>query len=99
MDDAGIPALTEAIRNLHGLDAEWVGSVPVQQEHAGQIVWSGEVQVFEVSHPLTSRIFAWSHRTDSGKTRFHAVLGMHPLDTPETAVQASILAEAKLVQN
>src|SRR5437763_205190 len=31
MDDAGIPALQEAIKHLHGCDATWVESVPVRE--------------------------------------------------------------------
>ena len=47
-DDAGLPALIEAIRHLHGLQATWLESVPVKETHEGQTVWQGEVQVFAV---------------------------------------------------
>ena len=35
----------------------------------------GEVQVFAVEHPKATRAYAWSHASEGGKRRFHAVLG------------------------
>ena len=49
MDPAGLPALVDAIKHLHGLDAKWLESVPVHEQHEGRAVWQGEVQVFEVT--------------------------------------------------
>lgn len=66
IDPAGLPALIEAIRHLHGLEATWLESVPVVETHQGQTVWAGEVQVFAVEHPKATRVNAWSHETDSG---------------------------------
>ena len=94
MDPAGLPALVEAIRHLHGLEATWLESVPVREEHAGKVVWAGEVQVFAVEHPKASRVYAWSHEAQGVRRRFHAVLGAPPVDSPRMAVRATILAEA-----
>ena len=77
MDAAGLPALIEAIRHLHGLEATWLESVPVVETHEGQTVWAGEVQVFAVEHPKATRVYAWSHEADAGKRRFHAVKSGH----------------------
>lgn len=95
MDAAGLPALVEAIRHMHGLDATWIESVPVHEKHDGRTVWEGEVQVFAVEHPKASRVYAWSHETEGGKRRFHAVLGVSPVDGAEMAVRASVLAATK----
>jgi hypothetical protein len=93
MDDAGLPALVEAIKHLHGLEATWLESVPVHEQHDGKTVWQGEVQVFEVTHQKTSRVYAWSHESGpGGKRRFHAVLGVAPVDGAEMAVKTAILA-------
>jgi hypothetical protein len=94
MDAAGLPALVEAIRHMHGLDAKWLASVPVHEKHDGRTVWEGEVQVFAVTHPKASRVYAWSHETEGGKRRFHAVLGASPVDSAEMAVRTAILSEA-----
>lgn len=92
-DPAGTPALIEAIRHLHGLEATWLESVPVHEQHAGKTVWAGHVQVFEVDHPATRRCYAWSHESGpGGRRKFHAVLGVGPAKGPREAVQAAIAA-------
>lgn len=99
MDDAGIPALQDAIRHMYGLEATWIETVPVRETFQGQVVWEGEVEVFAVEHPQTKRAYAWSHATTGAKRRFHAVLGVGPIDSALRAVQASIVGEAKRVEN
>ncbi len=99
MDAAGIPALQDAIRHLHGLEATWLESVPVHEQHEGATVWEGEVQVFAVEHPKASRVYAWSHETEGGKRRFHAVLGQRPIDGAEAAVRVAIVGDAKRSAN
>lgn len=94
MDAAGLPALVEAIRHLHGLEAAWLESVPVHERHEEATVWEGEVQVFAVEHPKADRVYAWSHETDGGKRRFHVVLGAMPVDGAVMAVRTAILAKS-----
>ena len=98
-DPAGLPALIEAIRHLHGLEAKWLESGKVTETHEGKTVWAGEVQVFEVQHPKTSRVYAWSHATEGTKRRFHAVLGAPPVDSAQKAVQTSIVGEFNTAKN
>lgn len=93
MDDAGLPALIEAIRHLHGLEATWLESVPVKETHEGATVWEGEVQVFAVEHPKATRVYAWSYETTPGKRRFHAVLGQAPVTGALEAVRVAIVGE------
>ncbi|HEY4014351.1 MAG TPA: hypothetical protein VGM06_13500 [Polyangiaceae bacterium] len=95
VDPAGLPALLDAIRHLHGCEALWVESVPVHEKTpAGATVWQGEVQVFDlVGHPKAKRAYAWSHATEGTKRRFHAVLGLPPVDGPVMAVRTAVLAE------
>lgn len=99
MDPAGLPALIDAIRHLHGIKATWLESVQVKETFQSETVWEGEVQVFEVIHPATSRVYAWSHETTTGKRRFHAVLGAPPVDGPQKAVQVAIVGEFKRGQS
>ena len=94
MDPAGLPALLDAIRHMHGCEARWVESVPVHETHDGKTVWDGEVQVFDlVGHPKAARAYAWSHATEGTRRRFHAVLGIPPVDSAAMAVRTSVLAE------
>jgi hypothetical protein len=91
MDDAGLPALQDAIQHMHGLRSEWIESVPIRETFQGELVWEGEVQVFAVEHPKATRAYAWSLLVnDSGRRKFFAVLGIAPVDSPLRAVQASI---------
>jgi|SRR5579859_4522212 len=101
MDPAGIPALQEAIRHLHGLESTWLHSVPVVETHEGKTVWDGEVQVFAVAgHPKATKVYAWSHEgTTSGKRRFHVVLGLPPVDSAQAAVRIAIVDEFKRGKN
>jgi hypothetical protein len=99
MDPAGIPALQDAIKHLHGLDSTWLESVPVRETHGGNVVWEGDVQVFAVEHPQASRAYAWSHATEGDKRRFHVVLGAPPVDSAQAAVRVVIVGEFKRSQN
>ena len=93
VDDAGIPALQDAIRNMHGAESEWLESVPVRETFQGEVVWDGEVQVFAlVGHTTASRCYAWSHATEGGRRRFYAVLHVDRVNSPHTAVQATLIA-------
>lgn len=99
MDDAGIDALRDAIRHLHGCASTWVESVPVREEHQGAVVWEGEVQVFDLTgHPKAKRCYAWSHATEGARRRFHAVLAVPPVDGPVMAVRTAVLAEFRQKQ-
>ena len=94
MDPAGIPALQEAIRLLHGLESTWLHSVPVVQSHEGESVWDGEVQVFAVTgHAKATRAYAWSHNSAPGKRRFRVVLGLPPVDSAQAAVRVAVASE------
>lgn len=96
MTEVSHQALADAIRNLHGCDSIWIASVPVVEQFEGQIVWDGEVQVFDlIGHPTASRCYAWSHAVEgSERRRFVAVLQEGPVDSPVTAVRAAIVSEA-----
>ena len=94
MDDAGLPALLDAIRHLEGCSATWVESVSVRETHEGRVVWDGEVQVFDlIKHPRAARAYAWSHATEGTRRRFHVVLHAPPVDSAAMAVRTAILAE------
>jgi hypothetical protein len=100
VDPAGLPALIDAIRHLHGCEGTHVESVPVREAHAGRVVWEGEVQVFDVTgHPTATRAYAWSHATTGARRRFVVVLHAPPVDGPAAAVRAAIGAEYRAAQN
>lgn len=100
MDDAGLPALLDAIRHLEGCEAKWVESVPVHEKSGDETVWAGEVQVFDLlSHPKgVERAYAWSHSTTGTRRQFHVVLHVAPVDGPVMAVKTAVYAEFQRLQ-
>ncbi len=94
--EVSIEALAKAVVDLHGGKALWLESTPVKETFQGEIVWEGEVQVFDLSdHPMASRCYAWSCVTDekTGKRKFFAVLHQGRVDSPRAAVRAAIVTE------
>jgi hypothetical protein len=99
MDPAGLPALIDAIRHLHGCEATWVEGVPVHEKSGDETVWEGDVQVFDVTgHPKATRVYAWSHVTTGTRRQFHVVLHLPPVDGPVMAVKTAVFAEYKRLQ-
>ena len=65
---------------------ENANSAPVEEVFNGQTIWKGDVEIFDITgHPKAKRCYAWSHDSDTGKTRYQAVLELPPVDSPETA--------------
>lgn len=97
-DPAGIPALVDAIRHMHGAEATFVEWVPVTEMFDGAVAWQGEVGVFDLSgHRTATRAYAWSSAVDGSDTRrrFVAVLHAGPVDSAVAAVRASVVAEQR----
>jgi hypothetical protein len=93
-----IDELKEAIRSLHGCEADHVETVPVLERFHGRPIWQGEVEVFNLrGHPKAKRAYAWSHASGENdqKTRYVAVLELPPVDSANSAVKVAIVEEAK----
>jgi len=82
---------------MHGGAATLAQSVPVRETFEGRLVWEGVVHVFDLAgHPTATRAYAWSSPIEgSTKRRFFAVLHQPPLDSPQAAVRAAIVAEKR----
>jgi len=91
--EASVEVLEKAILDLHGCKSAWVKSVPIKEIFEGETVWEGVVQVFDlIDHLTAKRCYAWLHELEGSKKRkFFAVLHRGPVDSPETAVRASII--------
>jgi hypothetical protein len=93
-----IEALQDAIKKLHGCEATYLESVPVNEIFQGKTVWAGEVEVFDlVGHPKAKRCYAWAHKEGESDehTRYIAVLEVPPVDSPQKAVRAAIVSATK----
>jgi hypothetical protein len=89
--------LKQAVESQHGGKATFVQSVPIHEEHKGQTVWNGAVQVYDLADSPSgaTRAYAWSYGLPDGKRRFFAVLHVPPIVGPREAVRAAIVAEAR----
>lgn len=88
----------EAVEKLHHCKAVHCQSVAVHELFKGQTVWKGIVEVFDIAgHPKAKRCCAWSHRDGPGDKgeRFVAVLEIPPVESPQTAVKAAVVAEIR----
>lgn len=77
-----------AIEATHGAQAKLAKRVRVVERFEGETVWEGEVLVFQLlDHSTALRCYAWE--ADGEVT---AVLHTGPVDSPQAAVRASIVA-------
>jgi hypothetical protein len=90
--DVGIDALRTAVEGMHSCRATYRELAHVREEHEGQLVWDGDVYVFDLEgHPTASTCYAWSSPVEgSDRRRVFAVLHQSPVDSAEKAVRASI---------
>ena len=91
-----IEELRDVIRRLHGAESTHVETVPVKETFQGQTVWEGTVEVFDLhDHPQTSRVYAWTHKTDDADKPRRSVTVLHipPATSPRRAVQVSIASD------
>lgn len=90
MNEIGVFAFHDAIRETHGARSQLIERVSVAETFEGDTVWEGEVLVFALlDHPSTTRCYAWE--VDGEVT---VVLHMGLVNSPVKAVQASILADS-----
>jgi hypothetical protein len=91
-----IERLEKTIVDLHGCKSRHSGSIAVHETFQGQTAWRGVVEVFELhGHPQAKVAYAWSYKADDGSMRYVAVLGISPIDSPNDAVRAYIVAQAQ----
>jgi len=91
-----IEALQKAIRDLHGCESTHVETTPVIEVFHGKVVWYGDVDTFDLrGHPIALRCYAWGYQGEDGKNYYTAVLRVPPVNSPETAVKASIREQVR----
>ncbi len=91
--------LKDAIWRLYGCEAEYAGRDDVIETFFDDdLYWSGYVEIFRLSgHANAQRCYAWSNYTGAADDdqRYVAVLELPPVDSPQAAVRAAIMAELK----
>ncbi len=97
-----IPMLQAAIEKAFGCRAEHNRTVHIEENFLNQVVWVGDVEEFLlIGHPQARHAYAWGHamKPTGKEVRVVTVLGVQPVHSPRSAVQASIIADAKQSQN
>ena len=90
-----ITTLKDAIRATHGCQSLHVKSVPVVEQFEGKTAWRGTVEVFDlIGHPKAKRAYAWTYR-DGDQNKTVTVLGIQPVDSPQTAVKVAIASKGR----
>jgi hypothetical protein len=91
-----IASLQQAIRDLHGCESTHVETTPVVERFQGKVVWEGDVDTFDLrDHPTALRCYAWGYEGEDGKNYYTAVLRTPPVDSPQDAVKAALVAQVK----
>jgi hypothetical protein len=93
-----VKLLKETVEKLHNCKANHCNTVRVHEKFKGEIVWDGFVEVFELADSKpAARCYAWQHSEDDTdtRTRVVTVLEKPPVNSPQTAVKAAIVAEYK----
>ena len=88
-----------AIEDLHKCSACYLHTQLVDETVGEKTVWVGDVEVFALTgHPKAKICYAWSSRKRKNvkdKERVFAVLEIPPVNSPQTAVRANIVSNAK----
>ena len=78
--------LQAVFTKLHNCDADYVETVPVVEEFQGEMIFQGDVEVFDIrGHPKATRGYGWGYvTTEGGGRRYFTVLELLPVDSPQT---------------
>jgi hypothetical protein len=91
-----IDRLKLSIEQLHNCAAHYSRTQPVLEVFDETTLWHGDVEVFDlVGHPQARRAYGWSHGGHGEGEQLEIVLEIRPVNSPRTAVRASILADLR----
>jgi len=85
--------LQAAITQLHNCGATWCKSVYVEEVSRGEVTWSGDVEVFDLTgHPKARRCYGWAHGEPEA---FVGILEVSPVTDAYTAVKVGLSGQIK----
>ena len=91
-----IAELQATIQRLHGCQASHSRTEKVEQVVNGQVLWSGNVEVFALlGHDRALRCYAWGHLHENGQWEVTTVLAIPPVVSAESAALAAFAARVK----
>jgi len=96
---AWLNLLTNAIQIKHHCHAVHIESVRVIEQHWGERIWEGNVQVFAlVGHAGGNRCYAWVETPAMSQYQFVTVLQKGLVISPETAVRGWLASKHVTVE-
>jgi hypothetical protein len=95
MQPKEISDLQDAIRAMHGCESIYRRTEWVREAFQGETAWDGLVRVFKlIGHSKARYCYAWSYR-EGNETKSTAVLGIPPVDSPQSAVKAAAASKGR----
>ena len=90
-----IEKFRQTVEKACGCKARHAGSTAVVETFEGQTVWEGVVETFDLEGHLTAKNCYAFHFVENGGTVIKMVLGIPPVDSPQTAVKVAIASRGK----
>jgi hypothetical protein len=88
-----IARLQTTIQHLHQCAAVYRETVPVREEFRGDVVWEGNVEVFDLTgHAYAKRCYAWSYGEPE---EIITILHLPPVSDPHSAVKVGVSYQIK----
>ena len=84
--------IAEVLASKEGSPCRFVQAVKVTERFNGKVAWQGTVLVFALNRPPDELCYSW---VDPDTERLVTVLNRPPVESPETAVRAYIMAQGK----
>jgi len=95
-----IDHLKKAIEGVIGCCCRHYGTEYVKEEEAGEILWEGFVEVFEIDdYSEASMIYGWTVMDNQCKTHYIGIPKTPLVDSPLAAVRAALASECYPVEN
>lgn len=92
MKDGYMEALKEAVQEQLGCASSVVSTEHFRETHDGNVVWDGDMVLFDlINHPTARQCYAWANEKD-GKWHSVVVLKTPKTDSPKKAFWAFVLA-------
>jgi len=86
-----IEELSKAIAAMHECRCEHFGTEHVREEHKGELVWEGDVEVFQLEgHPDANIAYGWGWEADAGGIDYIGILRHPPVESCGDAVRAAL---------
>jgi hypothetical protein len=85
-----IEALKQSIAENHACTAVYIQSVMVEEAHQGEILWTGQIEIFEIQGHAKAKVAYgwWQENTEEGLV---TILALTPTMDARKAVQAYLM--------